>query len=71
MNVGYFKHKTVKDQNGVEQEFIGGAINIPFMRPIECSLIVTPPEELAGNQKPRYTKSPYTSRRAGRARDSL
>ena len=51
MNVGYFKHKTVKDQNGVEQKFIGGMINIPFMRPIECSLIITPPEELAGNQK--------------------
>ena len=50
MNVGYFKNQTFKGQDGKEIKFIGGMINIPFLRPIECGLIPTPDEELAKNQ---------------------
>ena len=60
MNVGYFKHKTVKDQNGAEQKFIGGMINIQFMGAVKCSLVVTSEEEVAGNQKaPIYKIAQY------------
>ena len=50
MNVGYFKNQTFKGQDGKEINFIGGMINIPFLRPIECSLIPTPDDELVKNQ---------------------
>lgn len=50
MNVGYFKNQTFKAQDGKEAKFIGGMINIPFLRPIECGLIPTPDDELAKNQ---------------------
>ena len=51
MNVGYFKNQTFKGQDGKEVKFIGGMINIPFLRPIECGLIPTPDEELAKKSK--------------------